>query len=92
MFSDSALFEFKKNCDALKIDPRREVTFEVINKIYRDLARVYHPDANPGKDTSQQMKEINIAIGFFKAKKQNLHMLFQAFGARYGKAKAAPVP
>lgn len=32
-----------------------------IKKAYRTLAKKYHPDANPGKDTTEQFQEINRA-------------------------------
>ncbi|MBQ9940855.1 MAG: DnaJ domain-containing protein [Clostridia bacterium] len=38
-----------------------ENTDEQIKKAYRELAKKYHPDVNPGVDTSDKMKEINQA-------------------------------
>ena len=32
-----------------------------IKSAYKKLAKKYHPDLNPGKDTTAQMKEINKA-------------------------------
>lgn len=36
-------------------------TQEEIKNAYREMAKKYHPDLNPGKDTNKEMKEINEA-------------------------------
>ena len=43
----------------LQVDPAAEA--EVIAAAYRSLAKRYHPDANPGPDANERMKEINWA-------------------------------
>lgn len=43
----------------LQIDPGADS--EVINAVYRSLARKYHPDVNPSADANRQMQEINMA-------------------------------
>src|SRR5689334_13068905 len=39
---------------------------ETIDASYRRLARLYHPDLNPGKDSTQQMQELNEAYGVLR--------------------------
>ncbi len=43
----------------LQIDPGAEA--EVIDVVYRRLARKYHPDVNPSADAHRQMQDINLA-------------------------------
>ncbi len=31
----------------------------MLKKFYRTLSKAYHPDSNPGKDTSEEMKLLN---------------------------------
>ena len=31
----------------------------MLKKFYRTLSKAYHPDRNPGKDTSEEMKLLN---------------------------------
>ena len=45
----------------------RNATDEEIKKAYRELAKKYHPDVNPGdKNAEQKMKEINAAYDAIK--------------------------
>ncbi len=44
------------------LEIQREATQEEIKKIYRKLAKKYHPDVNPGnKEAEEKFKEINEA-------------------------------
>eukprot|EP01083_Nonionella_stella_P165770 552470_1 len=39
----------------------RSASSKEIKSAYRQMAKKYHPDANPGKDTTEQFQEINRA-------------------------------
>lgn len=41
---------------------RREASQEEIQKAYRDLARKYHPDVNPGADAKKKFQEVQAAF------------------------------
>lgn len=43
----------------LQVDP--DADSDVIDAVYRRLARKYHPDVNPAADANRQMQDINIA-------------------------------
>jgi hypothetical protein len=43
----------------LQVDPSADP--EVIEAVYRRLARKYHPDVNPSADANRQMQDINMA-------------------------------
>ena len=46
----------------------RDATDEEIKKAYRQLAKKYHPDVNPGdKQAEEKMKEINAAYDAIKS-------------------------
>jgi len=60
--SKTALFMSTANRDFYQIlgIPRNSDTAS-IKKAYRKLAKQFHPDANPGKDTTEKFQEINRA-------------------------------
>lgn len=39
---------------------RNEESKATLKQFYRTLSKVYHPDSNPGKDTSEEMKILNL--------------------------------
>ena len=43
----------------LQVDPSADP--DVIDAVYRRLARKYHPDVNPSFDANRQMQDINMA-------------------------------
>ncbi|MCQ2191265.1 MAG: DnaJ domain-containing protein [Paludibacteraceae bacterium] len=56
MFRDYyAILEVDRNCSA-----------EDIRSAYRSLSKKWHPDRNPGKDTSKEMIDINDAYSILK--------------------------
>jgi len=58
----TALCMATQNRDFYKvIGVPRSADAKTIKSAYRQLAKKYHPDANPGKDTTEQFQEINRA-------------------------------
>lgn len=55
---------FKDYYQILDIDP--DSTTEEIRKAYKAASMKYHPDRNPGKDTTSQMQDINEAYAILK--------------------------
>lgn len=55
---------FKDYYQILDIDP--DSTAEEIRKAYKAASMKYHPDRNPGKDTTSQMQDINEAYAILK--------------------------
>ena len=55
---------FKDYYQILDIDP--DSTTEEIRKAYKAASMKYHPDSNPGKDTTSQMQDINEAYAILK--------------------------
>ena len=55
---------FKDYYQILDIDP--DSTAEEIRKAYKVASMKYHPDRNPGKDTTSQMQDINEAYAILK--------------------------
>lgn len=47
---------YKKNCSA---SGHHEEDKAMLKQFYRTLSKTYHPDSNPGKDTSEEMKLLN---------------------------------
>lgn len=45
---------------------------EVIEAVYRQLARIYHPDRNVHRDTTDRMQAINIAYGVLRDPQKRL--------------------
>lgn len=43
----------------LRTENQDEAEQEIYKQFYRTLSKKYHPDANPGKDTSKEMKVLN---------------------------------
>lgn len=54
----------------LQVDPGAEA--EVIDAVYRRLARKYHPDVNPSADAHRLMQEINMAYEILGNPKRRL--------------------
>jgi DnaJ-class molecular chaperone len=55
---------FKDYYQILDIDP--DSSTEEIRKAYKAASMKYHPDRNPGKDTTSQMQDINEAYAILK--------------------------
>ena len=55
---------FKDYYQILDINP--DSTAEGIRKAYKAASMKYHPDRNPGKDTTSQMQDINEAYAILK--------------------------
>lgn len=55
---------FKDYYQILDIDP--DSTTEEVRKAYKAASMKYHPDRNPGKDTTSQMQDINEAYAILK--------------------------
>jgi len=63
----SCLFMAAINKDFYKLlEVERDADADDIKYQYRQMARKYHPDANPGKDTTEQFQEINRAYEVLK--------------------------
>lgn len=63
---------------------------EEINCAYREMAKKWHPDLNPGKDVTRKMQDINEAAEILRdlAKKARYDAEYQAaFGSRWSEAK-----
>jgi len=56
----------------------RNASTKEIKSAYRKLAKQYHPDANPNKDTTQQFQEVNRAYEVLKD--PNLKKKYDMFG------------
>mmetsp|Transcript_11417 Transcript_11417/g.17480 ORF Transcript_11417/g.17480 Transcript_11417/m.17480 type:complete len:429 (-) Transcript_11417:92-1378(-) len=57
---------------------QRSATAPEIKKAYRQLAKKFHPDANPGKDTTEQFQEVNRAYEVLND--QELKKRYDMFG------------
>lgn len=44
----------------------QEFSLEELKKVYREESKKYHPDLNPGKDTLEKMKDVNLAFEILK--------------------------
>ncbi len=55
---------FKDYYKILEIEPTASI--EEIRKAYKAASMKYHPDRNPGKDTTSQMQDINEAYAILK--------------------------
>ena len=55
---------FKDYYQILDIDP--DSSTEEVRKAYKAASMKYHPDRNPGKDTTSQMQDINEAYAILK--------------------------
>ncbi len=68
----------------------RNATLSDIKKVYRKLARKYHPDLNPGdKNAEQQFKEISEAYDVLKdPKKRKQYDMFGRVGADFHNASS----
>jgi len=64
----------------LEVQP--QASPEAVDVAYRRLARLYHPDLNPGKDSTLQMQELNEAYGVLrdpqKRREYDLYLTEQA--------------
>lgn len=58
----------------------RDADIKDIKKAYRQLAKKYHPDANPGEDTTQKFQEINRAYEVLS--NPDLKSRYDRFGER----------
>lgn len=67
------------NTDYYKVlNIARTASTDEIKRAYRKLAKAYHPDANPGKNTEAKMKEINLAYSVLSDPEKRRH--YDQFG------------
>jgi len=62
------------------LEIQRSASKPDIKKAYRKLAKQYHPDANPGKDTTEQFQEINRAYEVLS--NEDLKQKYDMYGER----------
>ena len=56
--------DFIEACAILGLDANKEYTIEDLKRIYRQNALIYHPDKNPGSDTTAVFHKIQNAYEF----------------------------
>lgn len=79
--SKTALFMSTTGTDFYQLlGVSRDADIKDIKKAYRQLAKKYHPDANPGKDTTQKFQEINRAYEVLS--NPDLKSRYDQFGER----------
>lgn len=61
------MMTFEMACQVMGLKPE-EATIDKVKKAYRKLSLQYHPDKNPGIDTTPQMAALNEAYAFLVAK------------------------
>lgn len=50
---------YSKSDRKQKVAVNKDGNQDMLKKFYRTLSKTYHPDSNPGKDTSEEMKLLN---------------------------------
>lgn len=59
--TEDIIEKFEQNLKILELDSDSELSLQTIKKAHRTKAKEFHPDKNPGKDTTADMQRINAA-------------------------------
>ena len=59
--------KFEENLKILGLETNSQLSLQNIKKAHRTKAKEYHPDRNPGKDTTVEMQKINAAKEYLDA-------------------------
>ena len=65
--AEDIIEKFEENLKVLGLDSSGELTLQTIKKAHRAKAKEFHPDKNPGKDTTADMQRINAAKEYLDA-------------------------
>ena len=65
--AEDIIEKFEENLKVLGLDSSDELTLQTIKKAHRTKAKEFHPDKNPGKDTTADMQRINAAKEYLDA-------------------------
>ena len=67
MSIENIIEKFEENLKVLGLDSSGELTLQTIKKAHRVKAKEFHPDKNPGKDTTADMQRVNAAKEYWDA-------------------------
>lgn len=65
--TEDIIEKFEQNLKVLGLDSGGELSLQTIKKAHRTKAKEFHPDKNPGKDTTADMQRINAAKEYLDA-------------------------
>ncbi len=65
--TEDIIEKFEENLKILGLETNSQLSLQNIKKAHRTKAKEYHPDRNPGKDTTVEMQKINAAKEYLDA-------------------------